>query len=54
MERLNTVRSGLMALDAGELETVRRWDASVPVRTVIIVQHLLEHGHARRSGHHHA
>ena len=47
MERLNTVRSGLMALDASELETVREVGRKrVPVRTVIIVQHLLEHGHA--------
>ncbi|MFA7461476.1 MAG: DinB family protein [Trueperaceae bacterium] len=46
-ERLRTVRAGLDALTPGEYAAVREVGRKqVPVRTTIIVQHLLEHAHA--------
>lgn len=46
-ERLGTVRAGLVALDPSEYGEVREVGRKrIPVRTTIIVQHLLEHGHA--------
>ncbi|MFA5568632.1 MAG: DinB family protein [Trueperaceae bacterium] len=47
LERLAAVRDGLEAFDLGELDKVRYVGRKrVPVRSVLIVQHLLEHGHA--------
>ncbi len=47
MERLATVRAGLEALPPAEFALVREVGRKrIPVRTTIIVQHLLEHGHA--------
>lgn len=47
MERLGVVREGLKALEPSELELMREVGRKrIPVRTVVIVQHLLEHGHA--------
>lgn len=46
-ERLATVRAGLEALRPEEFGLVREVGRKrVPVRTTIIVQHLLEHGHS--------
>ncbi len=45
-QRLELVRQGLTALRPDEFETVREVGRKrVPVRTTIIVQHLLEHAH---------
>lgn len=47
MERLGTVRAGLTALKPEEFAAMREVGRKkIPVRTTIIVQHLLEHGHA--------
>lgn len=47
MERLATVRAGLEALPPAEFALVREVGRKrIPVRTTIIVQHLLEHAHA--------
>ncbi len=47
LERLVTVRAGLKALSPDEHALVREVGRKrIPVRTTIIVQHLLEHGHA--------
>ncbi len=46
-ERLQEVREGLKALMPEEYEAVREVGRKrIPVRTTIIVQHLLEHAHA--------
>lgn len=47
MERLVTVREGLAALRPDEFGAMREVGRKrVPVRTTVIVQHLLEHAHA--------
>ncbi len=47
LERLGVVGEGLRNFDVAEVETVRYVGRlRVPVRSVLIVQHLLEHGHA--------
>ena len=46
-ERLRTVREGLLALRPEEFAVMREVGRKrIPVRTTIIVQHLLEHAHA--------
>lgn len=47
MQRLRVVRAGIAALEPSEFSAVREVGRKrIPVRTTIIVQHLLEHGHA--------
>jgi len=47
LARLQEVGEGLRALDPTHLDTVRHVGRKqIPVRSVLIVQHLLEHGHA--------
>lgn len=47
LERLRVVGEGLRAYDLNDLEVVRHVGRKqVPVRSVLIIQHLLEHGHA--------
>lgn len=47
LERLEVVRRGLAAFDEKDVGTTRLVGRKrVPVRSVLIVQHLLEHGHA--------
>ncbi len=47
LERLTRVGEGLRGFDLAELETVRYVGRQrIPVRSALIIQHLLEHGHA--------
>lgn len=46
-ERLAAVRAGILAFTPAEIDAVRLVGRKeIPVRTVLIVGHLLEHGHA--------
>lgn len=47
LERLATVREGLVAFDPASVGTIRYVGRKrIPVRSVLIVQHLLEHAHS--------
>lgn len=46
-ERLSAIRSGILAFRPDDVEVVRPVGSQeIPVRTVLIMGHLLEHGHA--------